>query len=157
MPDFSTTARKKINSTAADELPLQLLEIEHPDLVAPVRVVNDTLPITHAGNEFTALGFQLTPPDDLSQGTPRASLVVDNVGRDLTEWLELSGGGKDATVRIILVMRSDPNTIEWDITLGLDNVNISMLEVSGELGFDDMLNLPASNVLYTPEIAPGLF
>jgi len=155
--NLSTTARKKVNSTAANELPLQLLEIDHPSLITPARLVNDTQDITHNGSVFTALGFKLTLPDDLSQGTPRASLAVDNVGRELTDFIESSGGGKDATVRIILVLRSDPNTIEWEITLSLNNVNMNMLEVSGELGFEDMLNRPASTVTYTPRVAPGIF
>lgn len=155
--DLSTAARKKVNSTVASELPLQLLEIDHPDLLAPARIVNDTQDITHNGNVFTALGFKLTLPDDLSQGTPRANLTVDNVGRELTDFIESSAGGKDATVRIILVLRSDPNTIEWEITMSLDNVSLSMTAVSGQLGFDDMLNRPASTVTYTPVVAPGIF
>lgn len=155
--NYSSSAKEAINSLGGYALPVFLLEIDHPDLVTPVRVTNDTQDITSNGNVFTSLAFDIVPPDDLTQGLPRARLRVDNVGRDLTSWLESSGGGKDATVRLMQVMRSAPNVLELDLTMSLDNVSMTMLEVSADLGFDDVLNRPACTVTYTPTVAPGLY
>jgi hypothetical protein len=82
---------------------------------------------------------------------------VDNVGRVLTDWIDSSKGGRGATARFIQVLPSDPDTIEWDLTMNLDNIEMDALRVRGELTFDDLLNLPAVAVTYRPEVAPGLY
>lgn len=154
---YTTAARTQMVATSATELPLMLVEINHDDLAAPVRVVDDTDNITHNGNLYVAMRFSVKPPDDLSQGAPRASLAVDNVGRELMPWLELSGGGRGATATLRQVMRSTPNTVEWEITMDLSNLVANAATVVGTLGFDDLLNLPALPVRYTLENAPGLY
>jgi hypothetical protein len=58
---------------------------------------------------------------------------------------------------MIQIMRSDPATVEWEITMDLSNLSITMLEVTGELSFDDLLNKPGVALMYRPSVAPGLF
>ena len=154
---FTPDTNKKINSVSNDEMPLLMLEIEHVDLPAPVRVVNDNLDVTFETNVYQALAFRASLPDDVPQKLPRARLAVDNVGKDLVSWLELSDGGQGATCRMIQIMRSDPSTIEWEITMDLSNLSMTMLEVAGELSFDDLLNKPGVSLMYRPSTAPGLF
>jgi hypothetical protein len=122
-----------------------------------VRVVNDNLDVTFETNLYTALAFRASLPDDVAQKLPRARLAVDNIGKELVSWLELSGGGQGATCRMIQIMRSDPATVEWEITMDLSNLSITMLEVTGELSFDDLLNKPGVALMYRPSVAPGLF
>jgi hypothetical protein len=155
--NYSRSFQETINRTGAPEVPRVLLEISHPGLATPVRVVNDVLDLVSNGNTYTALAFRVTLPDDLDQGQPRATIAIDNVGRDLTAWIESSAGAKGATVRFMQVMRSAPDVIEWEVTLDLNNVRMNMLEISGQLGFDDILNLPAIPLTYRPDVAPGLF
>lgn len=154
---YSPSARRNLLATSADEPFLVLLEITHPELEVPVRVVNDTQNITVQGNEFIACPFEITLPDDVDQQTPKAKLSVDNIGRELTQWLEYSRGGKDAKCRILQVMRSDPDVIEYDITLDMSGISIDNLSVSAELGFQNTLMLPAVAVRYDPLTSPGLF
>ena len=154
---FSSSTNKKINSVSNDEMPLLLLEIEHADLATPARIVHDNLDITFESNTYTAIPFRASLPDDVPQKLPRARLAVDNIGKELVSWLELSDGGQGATCRMIQIMRSDPATIEWEITMDLSNLSITMLEVMGELSFDDLLNKPGVCVQYRPSVAPGLF
>jgi len=154
---YSSTLKEQLNSTSATETPLLLLEIDHPDLAAPVRVVNDNQDLVHLGNTFTAMAFRATLPDDREEGMPRARLAIDNVGKELVAWLEASGGGQGATVRMMQVLRSAPDTIEWEVTMDLSNLSMTALEVSGVLSFDDLLNRPGVTLTYRPETAPGLF
>ena len=154
---FSAAANKKINAVSSDEFPLLLLEITHPDLTSPVRVVNDNLDITFESNVYTAMAFRASLPDDVPNKLPRASLAIDNVGKELVQWLETSAGGQGADCRMIQIMRSDPATVEWEITMDLSNLSMTMLEVTGQLSFDDLLNKPAVTVIYRPSVAPGLF
>jgi hypothetical protein len=54
-------------------------------------------------------------------------------------------------------MRSRPNQVEWDITMGLFNVTATNLEVSAELGFENLFAKPAISITYRPENSAGLF
>lgn len=155
--DYSANARKEISKVNASNLPLTLLEITHVDLVTPVRVVNDRQDIVFETNTYTALSFRIAMPSDLQKGLPQASLGIDNVGKELVQWLEESNGGQGTQIRILQVLRSDPSVAEIDITMTLSNIMVKPLEITGTLGFDDLLNVPAVVVQYTPEIAPGLF
>lgn len=158
----SRAFREVINRTSAPEAPLTLLEISHADLATPVRVVNDNQDITSNGETFTALAFRPVFPDDFEKQIPRAQLSVDNVGKgpdgnSLAGWLEASGGGEGATVRMMQVLRSDPDTIEWEVTLDLTNVRVSLLEIIGDMGYTDILNRQGVQLTYRPDIAPGIF
>lgn len=155
--NYSASLQRTINSTGAAETPAVLLEINHSALSAPVRINNSGADITHQGNVYTALAFRITLPDDLGRGLPSARLAVDNVGKDLTQWLEASGGGQGATVTITQVLPSAPDVVEFSITMDLTNVRMSMFEVTGDLGFSDLLNLPSVPLTYRPDTAPGLF
>lgn len=155
--NYSSAAQTEMNATSGADPILILLEIDHVDLSVPIRVVNDTQDLVHQGNTFTAMAFRAVLPDDLEQGASRARLAIDNVGRDLMTWLESSGGGREATVRMIQVLRSAPDVVEWEVTMDLINVSADALEVSGELGFDNLLDRPAVALTYTPASQPGIF
>jgi hypothetical protein len=156
MPDLSRSAQTKINRTSG-ELPLVLLQIDHSGLASPIRVVGDNNDITTAGNLYVAFPFSLSMPDDFDQRLPKATLTIDNVGRELTTWLEASGGGRGATCTIRLVMRAAPNVIEYEIVMDLTNLAIDWQRVSGQLGFEDLLNRPAVQLQIRQDTAPGLF
>lgn len=153
----STTYQEKVNSTGANESPLTALEITHVDLATPIRIINDNQDLVHLGDTFAAMAFRITLPDDSDGGLPRAELSVDNVGKEMMQWIESSAGGQGAQVRIIQLLRSIPDTVEWEITMDLTNVKATMFEVTGTLGFDDLLNKPAVTLTYRPDTAPGLF
>jgi len=153
----SNIYKETVNSTGAAEAPLIALEITHPDLVTPIRVVNDNQDLVHLTETFVAMAFRIDLPTDEDRGLPQARLAVDNVGREMMQWLEASDGGAGAKVRIIQLLRSAPDTVEWEITMDLSNVKATMLEVTGRLGFEDLLNRPGVTLTYRPDTAPGLF
>lgn len=154
---YSTPARRNLLATSADEPMLELLEITHPDLAVPIRVVNDVQNITVLGNEYIACPFTLTRPDDVDQQTPTAKVSVDNIGRELTTWLEQSNGGKGARCRVMAVLRSTPDILEFDMTMDLSGLSINNLTVDGALGFQNTLMQPAVAVRYDPISSPGAF
>lgn len=154
---FTEDYYKTTNSLNAPEHPLFLLTIDHPDLPEPVRVVNDTDDLLSNGNTFQALPFRLQLPDDPEFGKSKARLAIDNVGRTLTEWLETSRGGTGATVLIQVVLRSDPDTIQYDTSMDLTNITMTNEEVSGVLSYEDILNKPGLVLTYSPATSPGLY
>ena len=153
----SAAYQRTINATSAEESPLILLEIDHSTFEQPIRVVNDNQDLISNGNTFVAMAFRCTLPDDREGQMPSARISLDNVGAELVAPLENSNGGEGATVRIMEVLRSNPDVIEWEGTLDLKNVELSNMEVSGELGYEEILNRPAVLLTYRPDIAPGLF
>lgn len=156
MRNYSANARRGMNATSGEAL-LLLVEISHPDLGAPVRVVQDNQDLVHQGNLFVAFDFRIDLPDDQDKQTATAKIDLDNIGRELTQWLEESGGGEDAQVRIVQVSRADPDVVEWEATLDLTNVLMDVPRIGGELGYEDLLNRPGVRLRYDPRTAPGLF
>lgn len=154
---YTNQGLRVLNATSADEPLLEMIEITHPDLAIPARFVNDTIDLVSNGNTFFATSFRLARPDDVDQQTPTAKLSVDNIGRELTQWLEVSNGGKGARCRILAVLRSDPNTYQFDMTLDLSGISITNMEVASTLGFQHTLMQPAVAVRYDPFSAPGSF
>lgn len=157
MRNFSENARENLLALSADQPFLVLLEITHPDLAQPIRVVDDVQNVTSNGNEFVALPFRVTLPDDISGQIPQATLEVDNVGRELTTWLEISRGGQNAKCRIMQILRSDPDVIELDITLDLTQMVINNQTVQAKIGFVNVLGQTSTLTTFTPTTAPGLW
>lgn len=110
-----------------------------------------------ADETYIAMDFDIQLPDDMQGKLPRAPLSIDNVGKELTQWLDASKGGRGAQVRVMQVMRDDPDTIEYDVTMDLLNVVQNAARVTGELGYEDTLNLPALGMTYRPDNTSGLF
>lgn len=154
---YSSNFKKEVNKVSGGDVRVILLEINHEELSEPIRVVNDKQDIVSNGDTYLALAFNITLPDDPEAGLPRASISIDNVSKDLMFWLEQSDGARGATATIRQVLRSDPNTIESEVTLNLTNISANSYQVSGQLGYDDILNMSANPFCYRPENAPGLF
>jgi len=151
--NFKSTLAK----VSAEESPLVLLEISHEDLTVPIRVVNDNDDITCNGELFIACAFRFIPPDNYEGQLPKAKLAIDNIGRELTEWIEKTNGGRGAVVKAMSVMRSRPNVIENSIKIGLSSVLVTTPEVSGELGYANYYGQPAILMQYRPDTTPGIF
>jgi hypothetical protein len=154
---YSAQYKSTLAKVSGEETPLILLEINHPELDVPIRVVNDTQNITSNGEEYIAFPFNCALPDDYENRLPRARISISNVGKDLMFWLETTDGGQGSTATFQQVMRSRPNQIEWEITMGLFNVTATNLEVSAELGFENLFAKPAISITYRPENSAGLF
>jgi len=175
---YSSRARRNMLSVSAEADLLVALEIHHEDLEEPIRVVNDTVDLDVAlwsGEEwevikFVACPFDLSLPDDVDQQIPKATLTVDNIGRELTQWLEYSRGGKGAKVRILMAMRTYIEEVftdregregyspwEFDMTLDMSGIKVDNLVVRAELGFQENFSQPAVKMRYDPRTAPGLW
>ena len=154
---YSLNARRQLHATASDDPPLVLLEITHADLPQPIRVVGDSQDIVTNGHVFAGMGFRVRLPDETQGQQPRAELAVDNIGRELMQWIEQSAGGRNAKVRFMQVLRSAPDNVEWEISMYLNNLKCTAGEVVGELGFPRLLDMPAVSMRADPQTMPGIF
>ena len=95
--EYSAQYKSTLAEVNATEAPLILLEISHPQLTQPVRVVNDTQDLLSNGNTYVGFPFRCVLPDDFENQLPKARLAIDNVSRDLMYWIETTGGGQGST------------------------------------------------------------
>ena len=149
-------ARALHESAPADRL-LTALEIDHPAVAQPVRVINDTANREIEGNDYAALRFDARLADDVDGQVPQAELAIDNVGRELTQWIEAAGGGIGATVRVMLVLDIDDPPVEWEVTLDVAGMSVGQERVTARLGFDPLLGRAAVALRHDPQTSPGLF
>lgn len=148
---------RALGAVSSSDVAVVLLEITHPDMPSPARVVRDTQDLVSGGNVFLAAAFDFTFPEDRAGQAPRAEVMIDNVGRELMSWIEMSKGGRGAEVRLMVVLRETPDVIELDYQLGLVSLRVDQAKVVGELGYGNLLDLPAVAVRYDPSTAPGIF
>lgn len=154
----SASFKQKLNAVEQDSRHLVLAEINHSGLTSPVRIVNDTEDVVHLTNTYTALSFGITLPSQEEGGSLKASIEIDNIGRELMQWLEVSDGAKGATVTLSIILRENPDVAEiGPFTLDMTNVKVSPYTVRANLGYDDLLNRPLCQVQYRPANKPGLF
>lgn len=158
MPSPRSAAwNRAVNATSGKETPLTLLEIDHPLFPAPVRVVSDNQDLVSNGELYIASRIRCWLPGDREGQMPRAKLAIDNTDKAIGELLEDSAGAEGATVRIMEVLRSTPDVIEREETLDFKNIEIANMEVTADIGYEDILNRPAVQLTYRPDVAPGLF
>ena len=132
------------------------IEISHPATPAPVRLVNDTVNAEIGGHTFIASRFEAKLGDDVERKAVRAEIAIVNVGRQINEWVELTGGGAGGTVRIVQALAGSGD-VEWEITMDLAGMEQTSDIVKATLGFDPLLGLASVAVRYDPQTAPGLF
>lgn len=154
---YSSQYKSTLAKVSSDETPRILLQIDHPELTSPIRVINDTQDLTSNGYVYIAYPFEIVLPDDFENQLPKARLSINNVGKDLMFWIESTDGGYGSTATFSQIMRSRPNQIEWSITMSLFNVAATNVDVSAELGFENLFAKPAIQMQYRPNTAIALF
>lgn len=155
--NFTNTLKANLIRTSVDESPIVLIEISNPLLSNPIRLVRDNKDVVSNGITYTACMFDVSLPSEQEKEMPKATLAVDNVSRTLTRFFEQLQGGPDTSVRFIQILRSDPDVLEYDITLDLVNVSVTPFRVTGTLSFDNLANKQSVTRIYNKVTAPGLF
>ena len=132
------------------------LEITHPDVAAPVRVVDDAVRQVLGGVAFEALAFRIRLVDDPEGGVPRCEVAMDNVGDALTQWIERSNGGAGASVKVMQWV-DGAAAADWEQTMEVQSMRVDALEVVAVLGFEPLLQRRAIRLRHDPQTSPGLF
>lgn len=154
---YSAAYKSTLAQVSAPEAGLILLELTHPSLSEPVRIVNDVVDLVSNGHTYIGLPFKCVLPDDFDGQLPKAQLTIDNVGKELMAWIETTSGGNGSIVVFSQVMRSRPDQVEWSITMNLYNVHVTMQDITAELGFQNLFSKPAVKLKYRPDNSPGIF
>lgn len=105
------------------------------------------------------IGFPFTfkLPDDVSGQTPRAQLVIDNVGRGMTDDLERLQPNELVMARILISDRADPDTIFRTLYLPMTQVSVNASTATAQCGVDYLMRGAAVRLVANPFTLPGAF
>jgi Domain of unknown function (DUF1833) len=109
MPISETARRAMYSPTGGGEVALTLLTVSHPDLVQPIRLVNNTEPITSRGNVFSDTAFEEQWPPDVASQDPTIYIRLNNASQVLLD--ALSALTSEPSITCELVIASDPDTV----------------------------------------------
>ncbi len=134
MTDF-TRNRQRVADTSGI---LMFLTVEADSFTGPLEIVADTQDWVSNGVTYVGVPFDFTLPDDVPGQSARAQLVMSNVGRGVSEELELLGPNETVTATFRLADRSDPDTIVATMPIPLTAVSVSGAQVTAQCGFDHL-------------------
>jgi hypothetical protein len=153
---LSTAAANALTGSETTEVFLILLTIDHDDLVAPIRVVNDNANITSRSNLYVAFPFDIILPADSAENLSRISLKIDNIDRQIVDAIRSITTPPTVTIEVILA--SSPDTLEagpFDMTM--EHAEYDANFVICQLAFEDVLNEPFPGGRFLPSGFEGLF
>lgn len=153
---YSQGFKINVNKLNAEESLLILLEITHPFVATPIRLVNDSKDFVLNDNLFIHMPFEVKRQNDVQGELPKVSLSITNVGRSLIRWIEASGGGRDAKLKVMLCRRSSQN-IEESIEFGIQSVVATTQKISFNLVIQNNLVKRSIRWVYDKRHARGLF
>ena len=108
---------------------------------------------------FIALGFNLDLPPIDSIPVPEITVTMDNVGREITDALDLAATSQDKieiTYRPYLSTDIEGPQMEPPITLIITEVEATPLTVTARARMLDIGNKAFPSLTYDPETFPGL-
>lgn len=142
---------------------LNLVDIEHEDLDATIRIANNTEDVICGGNTYTAMGFEVRLPDD-KDGTPRgAQIRIDNTTQWLTPTIRSLQGEFLVTLKVAIPSDANASPPVYDnveieyMPMQLIAVQMDDMTVEGTLSYENLANEQWPPQSFTPFDFPGLF
>lgn len=162
---LSDKFRLALYSQETGEVVAFLLTFEHADLTEPLRLSTDptqrlsTNPLQYGtisrGNTFLFAPIDVLLPEDIDGGDPRASLAIDNVGRELIDAIRSIEEG--AIVLLEAVLASAPDVVEISFPqLKMTNSEYTLVSLTVDLTIDHLTTEPYPGDSFTKAYFPGL-
>lgn len=149
-----TERKQRVTDTSGT---LLFLSITAPSLPGPLRIVNDTQDWVSQGVVYMGVPFSFKLPEDTRGQSPRAQLVLDNVGRGISEDLESLGPNELMMARLMVSDRAQPNVYEKDYYLPVTKVTVSGATATAQCGVDYLMRQQAVRLRANPFTLPGIF
>ena len=147
-----------LTAQETDQIPLVLLAINHSDLAAPIRVVNNGANITSNGVLFVAFPFEVTLPDDEESTLATVTLTIDNVDRTIVTAVRSMSNDELATCEMDVILAATPNTVEaGPFNFSIKQISYDASKVTAEMAFEDILNEIYPKDDFNPNDYPGMY
>jgi hypothetical protein len=154
---LSTTFRRSMMRPETGTAAVLLLTISHASLAVPIRVCDAGTAITSRGETFLAMPFNITFPRSSDEAPPTVKLDICAVDRSIIAAVR-SLSGERAKIALELIHSPDPDTVEiGPLEFELLDVAYDALIVSGQIGYEDLLNESFPKDIFGPTTTPGIF
>ena len=152
----SATLRSAVFAQETSEVFIVLLTLSHPDLAEPIRVSTDAVDTVSRSNTFLSFPFELVLPDDDENSSPRATLSIDNIDRQVV--LAMRSISSAPTVLMEIILASDTDTVEASFPdFKLENITYDDLKLTGDLTLEEFILEPYPSGTFTPADFPSMF
>lgn len=123
-----------------------------------IRMCRNHEPVTSRGNQYLPyphmeVGF----PDDAEDRPPRASIVLEDVGREVVAALRDLDPRSPPTITVELVLSDALDTVQDSWTGEILEGQYDATSIEAEIRTDEMLGVGAPKVTRTPSTHPGMF
>lgn len=141
-----------------DEIFVILAEIAHSELSTPLRYCNQLKDVVSNGNTYKAREIKFAPPNEYGEQAPQVSLTVSNKDNAVSLACFPLATDEPFVITIRLVLKSQPNTVEFTARFkAIEDAHadgeVSVFSGSINHGFDQIYPMHAM----TPYSHPGLF
>jgi len=145
-----------IHGQESGEVLLPLVKLSQTDWAESLRFVPDWQELTHDGEIYSPLAFEVALPDDEAEGLPVLRWQADAVSQELISALRSVTDPIDA--RVVWVLASQPDTVEaGPFDLQIRAVEYDATTIGGTMGVEPILDEPFGYLSMTPQTCPGLF
>jgi hypothetical protein len=155
----SLTFTEAINAAQTGEAFLILLELSSTEFDSadnPIRVTSDSVTTTSGGETYLPYPFNITLPVDDGETLPQADLTIDNIDRDILT--SIRQVNDPIEVRIMIVLASDPDTVEIDLDdFELSQITYNAETITGSMAVNMFIDEPFPGDSFMPSNFPGLF
>ncbi|WP_170563013.1 DUF1833 family protein [Ruegeria atlantica] len=162
----SRATKRARTALTPEDTQLAALEISHPDISRRVRIINDAPKRDRriGRYKYKALGFNARIADDRPGRRPAAELSIDNVGREIIQWIDQAQATRTGihgiSVRVMAVTARGLAPVvapDYDVSMGVLSITAKSRHVTAVLGFDPQIGRPAVMMRHDPATSPGLF
>ena len=137
------------------------IEAHHSGLVAPIRIVADNKEHTVGGFTYIPCAFSAIPPQSVDGEVRQAHLRIDNVGEKMMTWVNVSRGGRGASVRVMSLIAAitgeSESTIDYEFEMDVGVAEVTNEQISITLTDEPTVGRPAITLRHDPLVSPGLF
>lgn len=163
--DVSAPMRRAVYARETDQAFILTLTIDHESLEQPIRVTPDPvedLPVAGVpglvsrGDEYVFLPFNVVLPNQDDSESPRSSLQIDNISREIVRAVRTINSPADVSFEI--VMSDTPDVVEASFDgFQLRDVTYNKMVVEGELTIEQYELEPYPSGRMNPSNFPGCF
>lgn len=146
--------RQRVTDTAGTVV---LLRITSPAFPEPMCICDATESKFLDGVEYIPLPFGFKLPEQAQGSASRAKLVIDNVGRGITDYLERVGPQDLVMCKMMLCDNIEPLVVTYSINLPVNNVSVSGVLATADCGADHIMRQQGMKLRFYPHITPGVF
>lgn len=163
MRTFTAAFTEALSSGMTDLIILDVLEITHPSLATPIRIVNNSEDISVTGETYQAVGFEFLEPEETEEGLRQTTLKLNNVDQVFTDIIRSLRGDLKITAKCVTPtdLSADPkefDNVEYELVpLEVLSVTYDNFQVTLDVSYEVLSHRKFPKGTYDPFNFAGMF